>query len=37
MLANNFIKALKKLEFENYQINLKMTLIKNDIIAEVED
>lgn len=36
MLPDNFIMTLKKPLFENYQVKLVITLIKKDIIAEVE-
>lgn len=36
MLADSFIKALKKPEFKNYQVWLEMILKKKDIIAKIE-
>lgn len=36
MLADNFIKALGKPEFENHRVKLGMTLTKEDVVAEVE-
>lgn len=36
MLVDNFIKALRKPKFENHQVRLGITLIKEDVIVKIE-